>query len=427
MKLFLFLLLTATSGLAGEWTIPLAGNTYRTAPAPGSGINRAGKLVWSNPEEVHSIYVHLDQAATFDVALRGASPTPVRWKLASANQSFEIETEGADLKDYPVGKIKVAKAGYLKFDLSGLKKTGANFGEISDLILQSGNDDLKLHFVKSNKGNMFYWGRRGPSVHLGYQVPKGKNIEWAYSEITVPKGEDPIGSYFMANGFGQGYFGFQVKSPTERWVLFSVWSPFKTNNPNAIPEKDRVTTLAKGRDVRAQKFGGEGSGGQSFLKYPWQSGKTYRFLTRVQPNDDDTTVYTSWFGDKEANEWQLIASFRRPRTKVHLTGFHSFLENFSVNFGAEKRLGLYGNQWVCDTSGNWHEITRARFTADATARGGHRLDYAGGTKDGVFFMKNGGFFDDRVEFDQWFEKPSNPETKPTIDFKNLPKGEPVSK
>ncbi|MDA7868759.1 DUF5077 domain-containing protein, partial [bacterium] len=114
MKLFLFLLLTATSGLAGEWTIPLAGNTYRTAPAPGSGINRAGKLVWSNPEEVHSIYVHLDQAATFDVALRGASPTPVRWKLASANQSFEIETEGADLKDYPVGKIKVAKAGYLK-------------------------------------------------------------------------------------------------------------------------------------------------------------------------------------------------------------------------------------------------------------------------------------------------------------------------
>ena len=224
----------------------------------------------------------------------------------------------------------------------------------------------------------------------------------------------------MANGFGQGYFGFQVKSPTERWVLFSVWSPFKTNNPKAIPEKDRVTTLAKGKDVRAQKFGGEGSGGQSFLKYPWKAGKTYRFLTRVEPNDDDTTVYTSWFGDKEADEWKLIASFRRPRTKVHLTGFHSFLENFSVNYGAKKRLGLYGNQWVCDTEGTWHEITRARFTADATARGGHRLDYAGGSKDGVFFMKNGGFFDDRVKFDQWFEKPSNPKTKPGIDFKKLP-------
>ncbi|MEN8774623.1 MAG: DUF3472 domain-containing protein, partial [Akkermansiaceae bacterium] len=357
---------------------------------------------------------------TFEIALRAAAATPVRWKVTAAGQAFEVDGEGRETKEYPVGKIKVAKAGYLKLDLSGIKKAGASFGEISDLILRSEKDDLKLHYVKSNKDNMFYWGRRGPSVHLGYQVPKGKNIEWAYSEINVPEGEDPIGSYFMANGFGQGYFGFQVKSPTERWVLFSVWSPFKTNNPKAIPEKDRVTTLAKGKDVRAQKFGGEGSGGQSFLKYPWKAGKTYRFLTRVEPNDDDTTVYTSWFGDKEADEWKLIASFRRPRTKVHLTGFHSFLENFSVNYGAKKRLGLYGNQWVCDTEGTWHEITRARFTADATARGGHRLDYAGGSKDGVFFMKNGGFFDDRVKFDQWFEKPSNPKTKPGIDFKKLP-------
>ena len=92
-----------------------------------------------------------------------------------------------------------------------------------------------------------------------------------------------------------------------------------------------------------------------------------------------------------------------------------------------KRLGLYGNQWVCDTEGTWHEITRARFTADATARGDHRLDYAGGTKGGVFFMKNGGFFDDRIKFDQWFEKPSNPKTKPAIKFKDLPKGESIGK
>jgi hypothetical protein len=47
-------------------------------------------------------------------------------------------------------------------------------------------------------------------------------------EITVPVGQDPIGSYFMANGFGEGYFGFQVNSKTERRVLFSVWSPFRT-------------------------------------------------------------------------------------------------------------------------------------------------------------------------------------------------------
>ena len=427
MKHFFLLLCLVASSLAGEWTIPLAGNAYRNAPEPGSGINRSGKLVWSNPEDVHSIYVHLNHPATFEVALRGATLAPARWQLTANGQSFKINVNGAKPKNFLVGKITAAKAGYLRIDLSGLKKTGTNYGEISDLILRSKKDDLQLNYVKSNKDNMFYWGRRGPSVHLGYQVPKGKKIEWAYSEITVPIGEDPIGSYFMANGFGQGYFGFQVKSPTERWVLFSVWSPFNTNNPNAVPEKDRVSTLAKGKKVRAQKFGGEGSGGQSFLKYPWQAGKPYRFLTRVQPSDDNTTIYTSWFGDKEANEWQIIASFRRPRTNVHLTGFHSFLENFSVNYGSVRRLGLYGNQWVCDTGGTWHEITRARFTADATARGDHRLDYAGGTTGGTFFMKNGGFFDDRIKFDQWFEKPSNPKTKPAIKFKDLPKGESIGK
>lgn len=423
MKSFLIILCTIASSFAGEWSIPLAGNAFRSQPEPGAATNRQGNLTWSKADEIYSVYFHLDRAATLEVALGdAAAAAPATWKIKIQDQVFEVEINGAEPKEKAIGEVKVAAAGYLRVDLSGLKKTGDAFGQLSTLIVRSQDKEVKLNYVKSNKGNMFYWGRRGPSVHLGYAVPKDKNIEWAYSEITVPEGEDPIGSYFMANGFGQGYFGFQVKSPTERWVLFSVWSPFSTNNPNAVPEKDRVTTLAKGQDVNAQKFGGEGSGGQSFLKYPWQAGKTYRFLTRVQPNDDNTTDYTAWFGDKEAGEWRLIASFRRPRTKTHLTGFHSFLENFSVSFGAQKRLGLYGNQWVCDTEGTWHEITRARFTADATARGDHRLDYAGGSRDGVFFMKNGGFFDDRVKFDQWFEKPSNPKTMPKIDFEQLPKG-----
>jgi hypothetical protein len=37
-----------------------------------------------------------------------------------------------------------------------------------------------------------------------------QEIEWFYSELTVPEGSDVIGSYFMANGFSEGYFGIQV-------------------------------------------------------------------------------------------------------------------------------------------------------------------------------------------------------------------------
>lgn len=53
-------------------------------------------------------------------------------------------------------------------------------------------------------------------------------VEWFYSEITVPKSNDVIGSYFMANGFAEGYFGIQVNSASERRVLFSVWSPYSS-------------------------------------------------------------------------------------------------------------------------------------------------------------------------------------------------------
>ena len=53
----------------------------------------------------------------------------------------------------------------------------------------------------------------------------------------VPEGNDVLGSYFMANGFAQGYFGIQVNSPTERRILFSVWSPFHTDDPSEIPDQ----------------------------------------------------------------------------------------------------------------------------------------------------------------------------------------------
>ncbi|MGC6467360.1 MAG: DUF3472 domain-containing protein [Akkermansiaceae bacterium] len=420
MKYLLFSISLIAPLLAGEWTVPLAGNAFRTAPEPGNGTSRGGTLSWSKPTETYSVFFHIDKPATLELTLNGASEKPSDWKISCADKDFKVTVADAEMKEHKVGEVKATVAGYVEVKISGTKREGDKFGRISDLIVRS-QDEVTLQYVKTNKGNMFYWGRRGPSVHLGYQVPKDKKIEWAYSEITVPEGEDPIGTFYMANGFGQGYFGFQVKSPTERWVLFSVWSPFSTNNPKEVPEKDRVATLATGKDVRAQKFGGEGSGGQSFLVYPWKAGKTYRFLTRVTPNGDNTTTYTAWFGDKATDEWRLITSFRRPRTDTHLTGFHSFLENFNTAFGASLRTGVHGNQWVCDTEGTWHEITRARFTADATARGGHRLDYAGGIRDGDFFLKNCGFFNERVSFDQWFEKPSNPKSKPVIDLDKLPK------
>src|SRR5699024_6604038 len=147
-----------------------------------------------------------------------------------------------------------------------------------------------IKYVKNNEGNFFYWGRRGPSVHLTYQMPKDSQAEWFYNEVTVPAGQDTIGSYFMAIGFDEGNFGYQVYSETEQSVLVSVWCPYDTNNHKEVPKDQRIKLVKKGGGVHAGKFGNEGSGGQSYLQYHWEAGNTYKFLLHGKPNGDGSTT-----------------------------------------------------------------------------------------------------------------------------------------
>jgi hypothetical protein len=244
-------------------------------------------------------------------------------------------------------------------------------------------------------------------------------MSYGYSELRVPEGEDPPGSYFMAHGFGEGSFGIQVKSAAERWILFSVWSPFHTDDPKSVPQEDRVVMVRKGEDVQDRSFGGEGSGGQSVLVFPWKAGVNYKFLTSVKPDEKGNTLYTAWFGEAGKEPWRLIASFKRPKTTKHLHGFHSFLENFHDRDGFRHRKAYHGNQWACDVDGQWHELTTASFTVDATGGGGHRLDFAGGVEQGSFYMRNGGFFSEHIPAKQKFTRPAKPGGQPKLDFDQL--------
>lgn len=401
-----------------SWTVPFGGNAFLTGGDAGSGGR--GGLRWDTPETVISLFFRVDRPADLQIALRARVPQgESRIRATVAGKTFKVDLQGAESAAFPVGSIRVEQAGYVRVDLQGVAKTGPVFAEASDLQITSDTPELALSFVKDNDANRFYWGRRGPSVHLGFRMPEGRTIEWFYSELTVPEGKDPIGSFFMANGFGEGYFGIQVNSPTERRILFSVWSPYRTDNPRDIPEDQRVVALAKGEGVRTGEFGNEGSGGQSFLVYPWKSGTTYRFLNRAKPDGQGHTIYTAWFHSPETNRWQLIASFRRPKTDKHLTGVHSFLENFSDRNGWLERQGHYGNQWARDTGGTWHTIHEARFTGDDIARRGYRLDFGGGVLGSEFFLRNGGFFADTVKLDSRFTRPLSGRPEPEVALDKL--------
>ncbi len=415
--------LAVADASGGEWTLPIAGNTF-----PGQGGNesirfdRRDALRLADPMKSYSTYFRVDRPGTIALSIEAVAnagkPTIVAM-VGEKTMCAELNQDGAHA--HLLGSVEVEQPGYVKVDFRLAPRQNGDRASVTGFLISSDTELMSLDFVKNDAGNMFYWGRRGPSVHLKYVVPANADLMYAYSEIVVPEGRDPIGSYFMANGFGEGYFGIQVNSLTERRVLFSVWSPFRTDDPNDIPDDQRVVTLGKGDGVQTKDFGNEGAGGQSFLVFPWAGEKTYRFLTEVKPEGNGSTRYTSWFGDAEDGGWHLIASFRRPKTNKYLTGFHSFLENFSPSTGNQTRSARYQNQWVGDKDGHWHEVTQATLTGDGTARGRHRLDYAGGSESDHFYLRNCGFFSDTVELDQNFERSSDSSRKPEIDVNQLPR------
>jgi hypothetical protein len=399
--------------------IPVAGNSWIMNPSPGNhdSISHSNPMKWENPDSIIRTYFKTTLTGELQIAVRAkAEQGSSTIRFSFGGQSKEVVIGNAEFETVPVGTFTVKSAGYQYLEMQGIKKQKGPFARISDLIVEGSAAGKTLAFVKDE----FYWGRRGPSVHLNFLPPNDAgDMLYFYNEITVPEGSDIPGSYYMANGFNGGYFGMQAKSATERWLLFSVWSPYKTNNPKDIPAEFKIKLLKKGTAVQAGEFGNEGSGGQSYRKYFWQTGITYKFLLKGEPSDNESTDFTAWFYAPEAGQWELVASFRRPKTTTYLKNPHSFLENFRTDTGHLSRMAYYSNQWIYTADQQWHEVTECRFSADATARKKARLDYAGGPDGNRFFLKNCGFFDADVNPGIRFTRGSSGHP-PEIDFSKLP-------
>ncbi|GAB3755592.1 DUF3472 domain-containing protein [Spirosoma pomorum] len=412
---------TVDSHLPNVVRVPVGGNSWLSPSSSGSAkLGANGLTNWTETATKVTAYVRFDKAGQLTVSVRLNVPEGnSRIRVTLLGKSQDVDVQGAASRDYTCGQWTIPKAGYVPITLEGVRKTGAVFADVTDFGISGDAVDERTAFVRNNEDNFFYWGRRGPSVHLRYAIPESVDPEWFYNEITVPASNDVVGSYYMANGFGEGYFGMQVNSPTERRVLFSVWSPFHTDDPSQIPDNQKIRLDRKGPAVVTNDFGNEGSGGQSFLRYNWQAGQTYQFLLRGVPIGDGYSQYTAYF--KPANEpnWQLIASFKRPQTTTYLKSLYSFLENFSPETGNIQREAAFGNQWIRTKTGQWREITTAQFTGDNTARKAYRMDYAGGLSGQQFFLRNCGFFATYTPLKTDYKRPAH-QQPPVIDITALP-------
>ena len=226
------------------------------------------------------------------------------------------------------------------------------------------------------------------SVHLGYPAPVGVAF---YNEVSIE--QSAPGTYFMVCGWSKGYFGMQELANGKKLILFSVWDPGNQDDPKSVKDELRVKLLHQGDGVRIGRFGGEGTGGQSFFDYDWKAGETYRFLVTARAVEK-RSEYSGYFFVPEKNEWKHLVTFSTPTGGTLLNGCYSFVEDFKRDkvSTTKPRRAKFGNGWLQTVDGPWQAITKAKFTADANPV--TNID-AGIDKD-WFFLSTGGEIENKT-------------------------------
>jgi len=397
--LSLFALLSFAATAFAELRVP-ASTAYLDPDPNGAKVAKEGISGWTNPQITVSWFGEIKNAGMLDasVVLRLPQGADSRLRLTVAGQKRDAQAVG---KGQPVtvkfGTFKIAKAGYLQFQLTSLNPKDRPAGDLDALVL----DGVAIQGAHFNLDSR----RNAASVHLQYATPANTEIALFYNEVTGV--EDPVATYFMACGFARGYFGMQVNSATERRIIFSVWDSGAGQTAKTrtdVSDENRVKLLAKGENVIASDFGNEGTGGHSHLVYNWKTGQPQKFAVTAKAEGDHTDYAGYWF-HPEQKKWQLIASFRAPHDGKWLRGLYSFSENFGGSNGHLQRKALYGPQWLRTADGKWQEITEASFSHDGTGKE-NRIDRYMGVERGVFFLSNGGFIPGYTKYGDKFTRPA---------------------
>ncbi len=412
-----------------EWVIPAEANSFitkesKTAHRLSENRNafknstaRIGKeeiLLKKETESVISTFAYMNEAAKPTLYINASGKGKLN--VVCGKKKFSIKVNNNSYQKIKVGQLHVKSPGHLSIDfrLSG----NADNAEISikDIIL--GNVQTQPYYIGENYSA--YFGRRGPSVHLQYQTKEYGEGDWTYNEVTVPEDGDVEYTYYCAQGFDCGYFGFQNNGNGVRKVLFSVWNAQDSDNPENVSEPYRAVLINKGTQTVSNEFGNEGSGKQTFIDYPWKPGNTYRFALHAEHKVPNSTDFSAYFYSPDESRWIYIATIRRPFTNFLLRGIYSFLENFHPEQGAITRRAYYHNMWFRKAdSHEWTNINKVKITNDETGRIGKRVDFDGGVEDNRFYLKNCGFFGNGDLIKRNVEIPENMGKSPKEELEKL--------
>jgi len=401
MRNFVCVIFLLTLSVSADLSVTTTSN-HKRHPAS-FAADKDYKTAWiSSKRGQQSVSVDMGQAQD----VKGFIHIPFLFNASGRVLKYEIETS-LDSKtwtkvnsgefSYPSGisvwpdkKDKICKiilekpvsARYYRMKiLSTVNNAPARLNEFLPIV----NDEpFSNETMRSIKGY-----RYAPSIHLSYK-PSPK-AQLYYNEIEVT--ESVPGSFFMAIGFNQGYFGIQETNQGKKWFLFSIWDS-NSHDKNAQIEDKRVKVIHQDPKTRAQRFGGEGSGGQSFYDYDWKVGERVKFCLKIE-DKEGRRHYSAYIYLSQEKRWVHMLTFASIAPQPHLSRFHSFVEDFKRDFASfHKHRGMkVYNSWIKDLEGKWHYATDARFTRD----GNPHTNITTFTDKDAFYFGTGGKVEKEVK------------------------------
>ena len=114
----------------------------------------------------------------------------------------------------------------------------------------------------------------------------------------------------------------------------------------------------------------------------------------AKPDGADRTAYSGYFYLNDKKEWKHLVTFSTITKGKLLEGYYSFVEDFRRNkvSTTKTRRATFGNGWVMTAKGEWVELTKARFTADANPVS----NVDAGADGGQFFLATGGDIENKT-------------------------------
>lgn len=382
---------------------------FSTSSGEEISVRRGGITNWNNQNLSVVWYLYQEKGSyelNIDLQKTSGEQNTIEMRCTQCSElGFKPMTKKVSLKaaagdqQVKAGKVEIPATGYYRYEMKAL--TGMEGVTIAGLSFDATADKATgtIPVVHATKF------QSSPSVHLNFSTtaPTTKEYDFIYEEMMVPKGYDPLYTYWEALGFFRGYMGFQTNSETERRVLFSVWdSVDKDKNPNA--SKDSLVSLVdKAEYVTSNGFGNEGTGGQSYVKtVNWKVDQPVKFLMNVR-RGEGSIVLSAWYCVNETEGWKYVASWRAPQEQHMFSGFYSFIENFSSSNGQLLRKGYYFNAFGREAStGKWLSFNKVRFSHTDGAEG-ERVDYEQGVAPEYptrFYMASGGYTPTKLTADE---------------------------